>query len=189
MKAWRRIEPRFVSAANRSCPPRVRLTFEKAPLSTWYARFLRPNIAASMCFAAPTPFSDPPGYHSFECAQCHPQGAHRITSSARGGVSSRINLASIVSRRPTRRASGAGQQRRAATLFDGPLHALVRRHGRRLEEGPDTTTGVPKRKYFNLATADTIVEMIVDTREMHAPYAFRPGVQRWCTNTRFNAQK
>lgn len=76
-----------------------------------------------------------------------------------------------------------------ATPLGAPVERLVRRHGGRPEEGPGATTRVPKCKYFNLATADTIVEIIVNAHEMLSPYTFGPKVQRRCTNARFNAQK
>src|SRR6266705_5447341 len=38
----------------------------------------------------------------------------------------------------------------------------------RLEKGANAAADVPEREHFNLATADTIVKVVMNSREMHA---------------------
>ena len=48
---------------------------------------------------------------------------------------------------------------------------------------------MPKRKHLNLAMTNTIVEVVVNSREMQAPHGFRPDVQHRCADAGFGAQK
>ena len=48
---------------------------------------------------------------------------------------------------------------------------------------------MPERKYFNLATAETIVKVVMNSREVHALYPFRADIQCGCANTGFRTQK
>src|SRR5438132_8326859 len=60
---------------------------------------------------------------------------------------------------------------------------------KKLQRRPTNTTRMPKGEYFNLTTADTIVEVIANPGEMQTPYAFRTSVQHARANARLCAQK
>jgi len=51
------------------------------------------------------------------------------------------------------------------------------------------TTRVPEGKHFNFLTADPVVKIVVNSREMDAPHAPRPGVQCRGANSRLRDQK
>lgn len=59
----------------------------------------------------------------------------------------------------------------------------------RLEKGANAAAGVPEREHFNLATADTVVKVVMNSREMHALYPFRSDIQCGCANAGFRTQK
>jgi hypothetical protein len=83
----------------------------------------------------------------------------------------------------TRRASGRSPLAKVGVEWP------VRRHALRLEKGANAAAGVPERKHFDLATAETIVKVVMNSREMHALYPFRLDIQCGCANAGFRTQK
>ena len=59
----------------------------------------------------------------------------------------------------------------------------------RLKMRPNTATRVPKGKDLNLTAANTVVNVITNSREMQTPHARGAGVQHRRADTRLATQE
>ena len=88
-----------------------------------------------------------------------------------------------------------GERRAATTLNDGtaltarPFHLKIGVISAGLDWWRSATTRVPEGKHFNFLTADPVVKIVVNSRQMDALHAPRLGVQCGGTNSRLRDQK
>jgi hypothetical protein len=76
-----------------------------------------------------------------------------------------------------------GERRASTTLNDWmalaacPFHRKFGGISASLDRGRSATTWVPEGKHFNLLTADPVLKVVVNSRQMDTPHVFRLGVQ------------
>jgi len=88
-----------------------------------------------------------------------------------------------------------GERRASTTLDDGtalaarPFHLKFGVISAGLDRWRSATTRVPEGKHFDLLAANSVVKVVVNSRQMDAPHASRLGVQRRSADSRLRDQK
>ena len=77
----------------------------------------------------------------------------------------------------------------ASALAARSIHLKFGVMARGLDRRRSATTCVPEGKHLNLLTADPVVKIVVNSRQMDAPHALRLGVHCRGTNSRLCYQK